>query len=83
MTNLIIKIKLDNANFFEKLDRITEYSSKYILISRILSENTKGNYTEKYGSLLKLKNHVTMYYIRIRYIKTPSAIEKIIPTYTY
>ena len=48
------------TNFLENFVRISEYSSKWIQISRILSENTKGNYTEKYVSLLKLKNHVTM-----------------------
>ena len=58
MTDLIIKIKLYQKNFSEILDRISEYSSKWILVSRILSENTKGNYTEKYVLLLKLKNHV-------------------------
>ena len=58
MTDLIIKIKLYHKNFSEILDGISEYSSKWILVSRILSENTKGNYTENYVSLLKLKNHV-------------------------
>ena len=62
MTDLIIKIKLYQKNFSEILDGISEYSSKWILVSRILSENTKGNYTEKYVSLLKLKNHVNKYY---------------------
>ena len=28
--------------------------------SGILSENTKANYTERYDSLLKMKNHVTI-----------------------
>ena len=41
LTNVIIKIKLNHANFSENLDRITE--------------NTK-----KYGSLLKMKNHVNI-----------------------
>ena len=61
MTDLIIKIKLYHKNFSEILDGISEYSSKWILVSRILSENTKGNYTEKYVSFLKLKNHVKNY----------------------
>ena len=29
--------------------------------SGILSENTKANYTERYDSLLKMKNHVNKY----------------------
>ena len=29
--------------------------------SGILSENTKANYTERYDSLLKMKNHVNLY----------------------
>ena len=29
--------------------------------SGILSENTKANYTERYDSLLKMKNHVKNY----------------------
>ena len=29
--------------------------------SGILSENTKANYTERYDSLLKMKNHVNVY----------------------
>ena len=33
-------------------------SLKMDLISRILSENAKGNYKERYGSLLEMKNHV-------------------------
>ena len=30
--------------------------------SGILSENTKANYTERYDSLLKMKNHVKLQY---------------------
>ena len=60
LTKWIIKIKLDHANFLENFDRISEFSSKWILISGILSENTKSNYTERYDSLLKMKNHVTI-----------------------
>ena len=29
--------------------------------SGILSENTKANYTERYDSLLKMKNHVILH----------------------
>ena len=61
VTKWIIKIKLDHANFLENFDRISEYSSKWILISGILSENIKANYTERYDSLLKMKNHVSIY----------------------
>ena len=61
VTKWIIKIKLDHANFLENFDRISEYSSKWILISGILSENIKANYTERYDSLLKMKNHVNNY----------------------
>ena len=60
LTKWIIKIKLDHANFLENFDRISEFSSKWILISGILSENTKSNYTERYDSLLKMKNHVSI-----------------------
>ena len=78
MTDLIIKIKLYHKNFSEILDGISEYSSKWILVSRILSENTKGNYTEKYVSLLKLKNHVNVFflntYIFQYYIRGPGPL---------
>ena len=47
--------------FLENFVRISEYSSKWILISGILSEYTKVNYTKRYGSLLKMKNHVSEY----------------------
>ena len=60
VTKWIIKIKLDHANFLENFDRISEFSSKWILISGILSENIKANYTERYDSLLKMKNHVSV-----------------------
>ena len=56
MTDLIIKIKLYHKNFSEILDGISEYSSKWILVSRILSENTKGKYKERYDLLLKMKD---------------------------
>ena len=65
MTKWIIKIKLNHANFLENFDRISEYSSKWILIFGILSENTKANYTERYDSLLKMKNHVKVYIVQI------------------
>ena len=58
LTKWIMKIKLDHTNFLENFDRISEFSSKWILISGILSENTKSNYSERYDSLLKMKNHV-------------------------
>ena len=61
VTKWIIKIKLDRANFLENLDRISEYNSKWILIFGILSENTKANYTERYDSLLEMKNHVNIF----------------------
>ena len=64
VTKWIIKIKLDHANFLENFDRISEFSSKWILISGILSENTKSNYTERYDSLLKMKNHVNVKLVR-------------------
>ena len=51
---------MDHANFFEILVRISENNSKWISISRILHENTRANPTEKYSSLLKLKNHVNV-----------------------
>ena len=35
--------------------------------SGILSENTKANYTERYDSLLKMKNHVNNSNSFIRY----------------
>ena len=34
--------------------------------SGILSENTKANYTERYDSLLKMKNHVSIYNIILK-----------------
>ena len=46
--------------FLENFVRISEYSSKWILISGILSEYTKVNYKKRYGSLLKMKNHVNI-----------------------
>ena len=54
-----IKIKIIHANFLENFVRISEFSSKWIVISGILSEYKKVNYTKRYGSLLKMKNHVT------------------------
>ena len=49
--------------FLENFVRISECSSKWILISGILSEYTKVNYKKRYGSLLKMKNHVIEKYI--------------------
>ena len=56
-----IKIKIIHAKFFENFVRISEYSSKWILISEILSEYSKVNYSKRYGSLLKMKNHVNIH----------------------
>ena len=55
-----IKIKIIHANFLENFVRISEFSSKWIVISGILSEYKKVNYTKRYGSLLKMKNHVSI-----------------------
>ena len=75
VTKWIIKIKLDHANFLENFDRISEFSSKWILISGILSENTKSNYTERYDSLLKMKNHVISYIIVVCFITYLNSIK--------
>ena len=46
--------------------------------SGILSENTKANYTERYDSLLKMKNHVSMYAYDVKQF-----LSKIIRAYVY
>ena len=53
-----IKIKINHANFFKNLVRISENSSKWIPILEYCQKNTNANYTERYDSLLKMKNHV-------------------------
>ena len=42
--------------------------------SGILSENTNANYTERYDSLLKMKNHVSMYLSRTKPVEVSSSV---------
>ena len=54
-----IKIKINHANFFKNVVRISEYSSKWIVICGILEENTKANYCSDHLLLLR-SNHITI-----------------------
>ena len=44
--------------------------------SGILSENTKANYTERYDSLLKMKNHVNTHHTYILLLQQRKQLQK-------
>ena len=60
--NIKMKLyKFANSTTSEIIDRTTEFSSKWIITSGIMWENINANYTEEYGSVLKVKNQVNNY----------------------